>query len=192
MEDLFRAIEQCTRCPLHETRKYPIVGEGNHHAPIVLIGEGPGAAEDASGRPFVGKSGQLLEKILAACGFCREQHVFITNIVRCRPPNNRVPQEAEVQACLPFLHRQIELIDPQIIIVLGGTALQRYMGDKNLKVSKQHGQWLTQQGRLVMPVYHPAALLRNPQLKPAAWIDFKKVIEKYRELVDPNHFSPHY
>lgn len=189
---LHESIEQCTHCSLHTTRRHAIIGEGNPRAPIVVIGEAPGAAEDKIGRPFVGKSGQLLEKIFAACGFSRQHHIFLTNIVRCRPPDNRVPSEAEVQACIPFLRRQIQLIDPQIIITLGGTALQRYMEDKNLRVSGLRGQWLTKEKPLVMPVYHPAALLRNPRLKPIAWADFKKVIDKYRELVDQDHIAPHY
>jgi uracil-DNA glycosylase family 4 len=191
MENLRRVVQNCTRCPLCRTRGHAIFGEGNYRAPIVLIGEAPGGEEDRIGRPFVGPSGQLLDKILAACGFNRQQHVFITNIVRCRPPNNRLPSNIEVQACLPLLHQQIELINPQLIITLGGTALQRYMDDAALKITKVRGRWLTKYGRLVMPVYHPSALLRNPQLKSTTWADLRMVVKKYRELVDANHFSPH-
>lgn len=175
-----------------KTRKNSILGEGQQNAEILLVGEAPGADEDRVGRPFVGKSGQLLEKILDACGFTRKSHVFLSNIVRCRPPDNRVPTAAEVQACLPYLLEQIERINPQIIITLGATSLKKLLGDESCKISKVRGNWINWNGRLVMPVYHPAALLRNPNLKNDTWADFKRVIDKYRQLVDPDHYSQHY
>ncbi len=168
-----------------------IFGEGNYNAGIMLIGEAPGADEDRIGRPFVGKSGQLLDKILAACGFNREQHVFISNIVKCRPPGNRVPEENEVSACIKYLYSQIELVDPRILIPLGATALKRLFGDNSLKITRLRGDWMEWNGRLVMPVYHPSALLRNPNLKRDTWEDYKKVVYKYRELIDPWHHSDH-
>jgi len=191
MQQLKAEITACTKCELSRARNHVIFGEGNHHAEIMLIGEAPGADEDRVGRPFIGKSGMLLDKILAACGFTREQHVFISNIVRCRPPNNRVPTETEVQSCIPYLFRQIELIDPKILIPMGATALKRLLGDNTIKISKVRGRWLHLHDRLVMPVYHPAALLRNPGLKKDTWEDYKKVIFKYRDLVDPHHHSDH-
>lgn len=191
MDQLKSEIENCSKCDLCRTRNNVIFGEGNFNAAIMLVGEAPGADEDRIGRPFIGKSGQLLDKILAACGFTREDHVFISNIVRCRPPNNRVPAETEVQSCAPYLFRQIELIDPKILIPMGATALKHLLSDNSIKISKVRGHWLHLNDRLVMPVYHPAALLRNPNLKRDTWEDYKKVIFKYRELVDPNHHSDH-
>ena len=191
MENLLKRISICTNCGLSRTRQNVIFGEGSHSAEIMLVGEAPGADEDRSGRPFTGRSGQLLDKILAACGFTRQEHVFISNIVRCRPPENRVPTEDEVAACIPFLHEQIRLVDPKIIIPMGATALKRLLGDTTVKISRVRGRWLNWNNRLVMPVYHPAALLRNPGLKKDTWEDYKQVVFKYRELVDPAHHSDH-
>jgi DNA polymerase len=191
MEHLRKEVLHCQKCDLCQTRHHVIWGEGNPHSTIMLIGEAPGADEDAMGRPFVGKSGQLLDRILAACGFSREHHIFITNIVRCRPPQNRVPNEVEVQACIPYLWQQITLIDPKIIIPLGATALKRLLGDESIRISKVRGQWQHWNGRLVMPVYHPAAPLRNPALKKETWEDYQKVVHKFRELVDKDHHSDH-
>ena len=189
-ELLKQEVDNCTKCELSKTRTNVVFGEGFNKAEIMCIGEGPGYYEDIQGRPFVGKSGQLLDKILNVCGFTREDHVFIGNIVKCRPPNNRDPLSEEREACLPYLLSQIELIDPKIIILLGATALKGLI-DSNAKITKLRGQWIEWQGRLVMPVFHPSALLRNPKLKHDAWADFKKVVGKYRELVNPEHYSEH-
>lgn len=189
-ELLRNEILQCGKCGLANTRKHVIFGEGRPEARIMIIGEAPGRDEDRIGRPFVGQSGQLLDKILAACGFNRQEHVFISNIVKCRPPQNRVPTAQEAAICMPWLLQQIEYINPEIIILLGATAL-KYMAGEDQRISRVRGQWLTIQGRLAMPVYHPAALLRNPDLKRPTWEDFKKVVYKYRELVDPRHYSAH-
>jgi DNA polymerase len=154
----------------------------------MCIGEGPGQEEDLQGRPFVGRSGQLLDKILNVCGFNRQEHVFIANIVKCRPPNNRAPLPEERLMCIPYLYKQIELINPIIIVLLGATALNGLI-DPNLRITKVRGNWLMWNNRWVMPTYHPAALLRNPKLKYEAWEDFKKIVAKYRELVNPDHHS---
>lgn len=191
MEELKNRILSCEACPLHKTRNHVIFGEGNYKADIMIIGEAPGADEDRIGRPFVGKSGQLLDKILGACGFNREEHVFITNIVKCRPPGNRVPEEAEVMACIQYLYDQIDKVDPKIIIPLGATALKRLFKDNSLKITRLRGSWMEWNGRLVMPVFHPSALLRNPDLKRDTWEDYKKVVFKYRELINPDHYSAH-
>lgn len=183
-------ISKCAKCELSKTRQHVIFGEGNLHAKIFIIGEAPGYDEDLKGRPFIGKSGQLLDKILEACGFTRQEHVFISNIVRCHPPENRVPSRQEASTCLPWLTRQIELVDPKILILLGATALQ-YMAGPEHRISRERGTWINCQNRLAMPVYHPAALLRNPSLKRDTWEDFKKIVYKYRELVNPQHFSAH-
>ncbi len=190
LELLRRENINCTKCGLSGTRNKVIFGEGDLAADIFIIGEAPGRDEDIQGRPFVGKSGQLLDKILAACGFTRNEHVFISNIVKCRPPNNRVPTLQEAETCMPWLLKQIEMIDPKIIILLGATALKYILGSEH-KITHDHGNWFTWENRHVMPVFHPSALLRDPSLKRPEWEDFKKIVYKYRDLIDPNHYSPH-
>jgi len=187
---LKKEILQCTKCELNKTRIHVIFGEGNINAGIFIIGEAPGRDEDIQGRPFVGKSGQLLDKIMAACGFTRNEHVFISNIVKCRPPDNRVPKPEEAAVCMPWLLKQIELINPKILIMLGATAL-KYMIGQDRKITHERGNWIIWQERLAMPVYHPAALLRDPALKRDTWEDYKKIVFKYRELIDSNHYSAH-
>ena len=187
-ELLKQEVNQCTKCILSKTRTNVVFGEGSQNAKIMCIGEGPGYYEDQQGRPFVGKSGQLLDKILDVCGFNRKEHVFIGNIVKCRPPNNRDPLPEERESCLPYLYKQIEMIEPKIIILLGATALKGLI-DPNAKITKVRGEWLNWNDRLVMPTFHPSALLRNEKLKRSAWEDFKKVVAKYREIVNENHHS---
>lgn len=187
-ELLKQEVNQCTKCALSKTRTNVVFGEGSQNAGIMLIGEGPGYYEDQQGRPFVGKSGQLLDKILDVCGFTRKEHVFIGNIVKCRPPNNRDPLPEERESCLPYLYKQIEMIEPKIIILLGATALKGLI-DPNAKITKVRGEWLNWNDRLVMPTFHPSALLRNEKLKKPVWEDFKKVVAKYRELINKEHHS---
>jgi DNA polymerase len=153
----------------------------------MLIGEGPGADEDREGIAFIGKAGQLLDKILEACNFTRERHVYISNIVKCRPPGNRKPEKEEMAACLPYLEEQIELIDPAIVVAMGATALKGLKGGEP-KITAERGKWQYLGTRLLMPTYHPAALLRNPTLKRPAWEDFKSIVRKYIELVDEGHY----
>jgi len=190
MEALKAEILNCTKCGLSKTRNHVIFGEGNINAGIMIIGEAPGRDEDMVGRPFVGKSGQLLDKILSACGFTREEHIFISNIVKCRPPDNRVPTPQEANVCMPWLLKQIELINPKILILLGATALKYMVGTEH-KITREHGNWINCSHKLTMPVYHPAALLRDPGLKRDTWQDFKKIVVKYHELVNPQHYSAH-
>jgi len=190
LESLRPGILNCTLCGLARTRNHVIFGEGNPNAGIMLIGEAPGRDEDIQGRPFVGLSGQLLDKILAACGFTRNEHVFISNIVKCRPPGNRLPSTDEASLCMPWLLRQIEIINPKIMILLGATAL-KYMAGSDYRIKKDHGKWISISDRLAIPVYHPAALLRDPSLKRDTWEDFKIIFHKYRELVDSKHHSPY-
>ena len=187
---LSHRVKNCTNCELHLKRKNTVFGMGNPFAEIMLIGEGPGQDEDLQGVPFVGKSGQLLDKILGACGFNREEHVYIANIVKCRPPGNRDPLPEEREACLPYLQMQIKLIKPKIIILLGSTALKGLV-DPEARITKLRGEWILWENHLVMPTYHPSALLRKEAQKKDAWEDFKKVYFKYRELVDSSHTSPH-
>lgn len=189
-DSLKNDVLTCQRCSLFEKRNHVIFGEGNPDAEILIIGEGPGQQEDLEGRPFIGPSGQLLDKIFEACNFTREKHLFITNIVRCRPPENRKPTTEEAAECMPWLISQISMIRPEIIVLLGATAL-KFMAGPDYKISRDHGKWMEVLGIDAMPVYHPSALLRKPSLKSDAWKDFKEIVFKYRELVDPEHTSPH-
>ena len=191
LDKLKKQVIACRRCPLFKSRNNPVFGEGNQKAEIFIIGEAPGREEDTIGRPFVGRSGKLLDKIFSACGFTRTEHLYIGNIIKCRPPGNRAPLPGEVSQCLPYLHQQIDWINPSIIVLLGASALTNMVGT-NLKISRERGKWIHQGDRWIMPVYHPSALLRNPSLKRDTWEDFKKVILKYRELVHPEHHSNYF
>lgn len=177
----------CQRCPLRKGCRQVVVSTGVTSAQLMLIGEGPGADEDAQGLPFVGKAGQLLDNILHAGGFSRQTNVYITNVVKCRPPENRIPTEEERQACLPILRQQYRLLQPKIVLLLGATAVQTVI-DPQARITKVRGQWVEKDGVWFMPTYHPAALLRNEMLKKDVWDDMKQVIQKYREVVDANHF----
>lgn len=181
LEELKNSIADCRKCSLAGNRTNVVFGEGNPFALLMFIGEGPGAEEDRLGRPFVGAAGQLLDRILAACGITREE-VYIANIVKCRPPGNRAPLREEAQACLPHLRRQIELIKPRIIVLLGSTALQ-YLVSSEARITKTRGQWIDRlYGAQVMPTYHPAALLRDPSKKRPVWEDFQKIRDAYFSL----------
>lgn len=181
LDELNELIHDCIECPLGETRNKFVFGEGNPNAEIFVIGEGPGADEDAQGRPFIGRAGQLLTKILKAIEFERED-VFIGNIVKCRPPNNRRPEAAEVEKCEQYLHKQIELIDPQFILALGLTAVDTLLKSKH-KMADIRGNFMDYRGRRMMVTYHPAALLRNPALKKPVWEDVQKLRAAYDEYM---------
>lgn len=187
IETLAKHCQSCRRCQLGTTRINAVVGRGNLQAPIVIIGEGPGQNEDETGLPFVGKAGKLLEKILAAVKLDSEKDVYICNIVKCRPPDNRVPAAEEIAACKPYLLEQIRLIDPKIILLTGATAVKGLTGDKR-GISKIRGTWMEWEGRLCMPIFHPAYLLRNPsreQGKPKwlMWQDIQTVRAKLDEIL---------
>lgn len=177
----------CQRCPLRKGCRQVVVSAGVTSAKLMLIGEGPGADEDAQGLPFVGKAGQLLDNILHVGEFSRQNNVYITNVVKCRPPGNRIPTEEERQACLPILRQQYRLLQPKIVLLLGATAVQTVI-DPQARITKVRGQWVEKDGVWFMPTYHPAALLRNEMLKKDVWDDMKQVIQRYREVVDANHF----
>ena len=167
----------CTLCSLSSTRTNVVFGEGNPDAALMFVGEGPGADEDATGRPFVGRAGELLTKMIGAMGYARTD-VYIANIVKCRPPGNRVPEENERQSCLPFLQQQISLVSPQAIVLLGQTAAASLLGQA-VGISKLRGKEARLSrfpGIRVMPTYHPAYLLRNPSAKAEVWEDLKKVM----------------
>ncbi len=155
----------------------------------MVIGEGPGADEDRLGRPFVGKAGQLLDKILASGGFDRHRNAYIANVVKCRPPGNRVPTPTECLACLPYLREQMYILQPKVVLLLGATALRGVLGVTE-GITKARGNWIEQDGVWYLPTFHPAALLRDPRRKVEVWADIQSLFWKYRELVDPQHTSP--
>ena len=164
---------KCTRCDLCKTRNNVVFGDGNEKAKIVFIGEGPGENEDLQGKPFVGRAGKLLDELLSLTGMDRTK-VYICNMVKCRPPQNRDPSPAEQEACSEWLRRQIEIIDPAIIICVGRIAATSLI-NPNFKITQQHGEWFEIDGRKYMAVLHPAALLRDPRKKPETFADFQKI-----------------
>lgn len=184
LDELKEMALACCRCGLRPECSGVVFGEGNPGARLLLIGEGPGAEEDRLGRPFAGKAGQLLDQILGAIGLDRFEHTYIANVVKCRPPNNRVPRPEEARQCLPWLYRQIELISPALIVLLGGTALQNLV-DPDARITRMRGQWLeSRSGIKIMPTYHPAALLRDPGKKRPVWEDFQKVRDEYNSIIN--------
>jgi DNA polymerase len=166
----------CTACVLHEKRKNSVFARGNPDAELVFVGEGPGRDEDIQGLPFVGKAGQLLDRMIAAMGFSQDE-IYICNIVKCRPPDNRTPRPEEARACSRFLVPQIELVAPKVIVALGRCAAE------NLDVAPPEGRWRGRWGQWhgipVMPTYHPAFLLRSPQFKRAVWEDLQQVMARF-------------
>jgi DNA polymerase len=178
LEELDMLINKCTKCPLHKSRINFVFGVGDPDADVMVVGEGPGAEEDARGEPFVGRAGKLLNEILKAINFKREE-VYIANIVKSRPPGNRTPNAEEMDACLPYLKKQIELIKPKLILCLGLTAAQGLL-KKRESLTKMRGQLFEYMDAKVMVTYHPAALLRNPNWKRPCWED----VQMFRKLYD--------
>ncbi len=173
-------VAACQNCALCNTRTNTVFGEGNINAEILFVGEGPGREEDLQGRPFVGPAGQLLDKMLASIELDRTK-VYIANIVKCRPPQNRVPLEDEALTCLPYLRAQTGLIKPKIIVCLGATAA-KYIYDRDVRITKERGIWKEKKGVWIIPTYHPAALLRDPEKKKESWEDLKSIQARYIEL----------
>ena len=183
LDELKKALESFDGCPLKKTAKNTVFGQGNPNADVMLIGEAPGADEDRLGLPFVGLSGQLLDKQLQAVGLSRQTNVYISNIIPWRPPGNRSPSDTEISLCLPFIKRHIELVNPKIIVTLGSIAFTSLIG-KGETISKARGIWHSYQteGLIapidVLPIFHPAFLLRTPAQKKASWHDFLMIQEK--------------
>jgi DNA polymerase len=167
-------IGDCTRCKLHRGRTKLVFGDGNPKADLVFVGEGPGRDEDAQGLPFVGRAGKLLTQMIEAMGLQR-QDVYICNVVKCRPPENRTPEKDEVETCSPFLLRQLDAISPKVIVCLGSVAAQTLL-ETNRGISHFRGEWLDFRGKKLMATYHPAYLLRNPSAKGEVWKDLQKVM----------------
>ena len=180
-EDLRNDCMGCTRCGLCETRTNLVFGVGVPDAEIVFIGEGPGEQEDLRGEPFVGRGGQLLDKYLDAIGLSRKSNIYIGNMVKCRPPQNRDPKPEEQDACIVWLREQIRLIRPKIIVCLGRISAQRII-DPDFRVTRQHGEFIEKNGVWMMGTFHPAALLRNPRQKPDALEDFLRLRAKIAEV----------
>lgn len=180
LESVHQRYARCSRCPLHQGRTRIVLGEGNPASLLMFVGEGPGADEDRQGRPFVGRAGQLLSRMLEAAQIPREE-IFITNIVKCRPPGNRTPQEEEMETCITILREQFVAIRPKLIVTLGSTPT-RALIDPAARITRVRGRWVERKGVRMMPTFHPAYLLRNPQAKREAWIDFQAIRDAYREV----------
>ena len=179
-EELEQSIKDCKKCKLCTNRSNIVFGTGNKEATLMMIGEGPGADEDKEGIPFVGKAGQLMNKAFEGIGIKREE-IYIANIVKCRPPSNRVPEEEEAEACLNYLRNQVVLIKPKIIVLLGSTALKNILG-KDYSITASRGKWIEKKGIMYMPTWHPAALLRDENKKIEFWKDLKEVKKQYDSI----------
>ena len=181
LDELEIKCKNCTKCDSCEGRTNLVFGVGKKDADIMLIGEGPGENEDLQGQPFVGRSGQLLDKFLASVDLSRDKNVYIANMVKCRPPKNRDPKPEEQDMCINWLREQFKIIKPKIIVCVGRISAQKLI-DKNFKVTQQHGEFIDKNGTLFMGTYHPAAILRNPNNKEAAFGDWLALRDKINEL----------
>lgn len=179
--ELKSRCEQCRACGLCETRNNVVFGVGNPNAEVLFIGEGPGENEDLRGEPFVGRAGKLLDTMLEAVGLSRRHNIYIANMVKCRPPQNRDPLPEEQEACAHWLQEQIHLIKPKIVVCLGRIAAFHFISP-DFKVTRQHGEFFEKDGILYMGMFHPAAILRNPNQKPVAFEDFVKLRNKVEEI----------
>lgn len=181
-EELIEECSKCKKCNLSKTRTNIVIGRGNRNADLMLIGEGPGKQEDLQGIPFVGAAGKLLDLLFDALMITEDMY-YIANIVKCRPPSNRVPFEQEAQQCLPYLREQVRLVQPKIVVCLGATAI-KYIVDKGAMITKIRGKWIEREQFWIMPTFHPAALLRDESKKIFMWEDFKKVKQKIDQLIN--------
>ncbi len=180
-ETLKKECLKCTKCRLCETRMNVVFGYGNPLSEIMFIGEGPGEQEDLQGKPFVGRSGKLLDKMLAEIGLSREENIYIANIVKCRPPKNRDPLPEEQEMCIDWLRNQTALLKPKIIVAVGRIAAMKII-DENIKITKDHGKFYKKKNILFMPTIHPAAVLRNPKQKALVEEDFLNLKQKIEEI----------
>lgn len=181
LDELEKECQGCTKCELCSTRTNLVFGQGKKDTDIMLIGEGPGENEDLQGKPFVGRSGQLLDKFLAAVDLSRDKNVYIANMVKCRPPKNRDPKPEEQDMCIGWLREQFKIIRPKIIVCVGRISAQKLI-DPNFRVTKEHGIFIERNGVLMMGTFHPAAILRNPNNKELAFQDWLKLRDKIQEL----------
>ena len=179
--DLERRCFQCRKCALADTRTNVVFGAGQNTAEVMFVGEGPGEQEDLQGEAFVGRAGQLLDEMLSLIGLSRQSNFYIANIVKCRPPQNRDPLNTEQDACIPWLEEQIALVQPRLIICLGRVAAQRLI-KPDFKITQEHGQWFRRGDAWITAIYHPAALLRDPEKKPDTFVDLRAIRAKIREV----------
>ena len=187
LKEIAQQTSVCTRCKLHYSRRKAVPGAGNPQSEIMFVGEGPGFHENQQGLPFVGAAGQFLDELLAEANLKRED-VFITNVVKCRPPGNRDPQPEELEACRPYLERQIAAINPDVIVTLGRFSMGNYI--RNGKISSIHGRSFWSNGRMIIPMYHPAAALHQPSLRSVVVEDFKKLPEMVAEAKETRQNNP--
>jgi DNA polymerase len=176
LEELNEEVKKCTKCNLCKNRTNTVLGSGNPKARLMFIGEGPGADEDMQGLPFVGKAGKLMNEAFKGLGINREE-VYIANIVKCRPPNNRTPLKEEATACMDYLRNQVIIVNPEIIVLMGNTALKNILGEE-YGITSSRGKWVTKKNIKYMPTFHPAALLRDESKKIDFWNDLKLVVEE--------------
>lgn len=182
---LAEEVKRCTKCRLHASRTQTAFSRGSPDAELVFVGEGPGAEEDRQGLPFVGAAGQLLDKMIGAMGYHRDE-VYIANVVKCRPPQNRKPEPDEMEACMPYLREQLELIGPKVIVALGATGVEGMLGSRAGGITRLRGTWKLYRGRIpLMPTFHPAYLLRSPEKKRDVWNDLKQVLHKLGRQAPP-------
>ena len=178
--DIEQHVAACACCPLSQTRRMPVMGRGNHLADIMLIAEAPGEQEDQQGIPFVGRSGEILDRLLKDCGLSREE-IYITNIIKCHPPGNRDPEEEEKEACFPYLKYETFLLKPRIIVCLGRVAAQRIIAP-DFRITRQHGTWIYRKNCALTATYHPSAILRDPAKYEAVKEDFLGVVREWEDL----------
>ncbi len=182
LSDMLVELQNCTRCPLHLSRTNVVLGDGNPCSEVMLVGEAPGRQEDLQGKPFVGKAGQLLDKMLASVGLSRD-HLYITNVLKCRPPNNRDPLPEELSSCKPFLIRQVRLLEPKVVLTLGRYSLWTFLS-RGVKISQVRGKLFytefASKKLIILPTFHPAFVLRNPKYEPI----YKRDFQRLRELID--------
>lgn len=187
LRNIAEDVSKCKKCDLQHSREKGVPGEGPSNAEIMLIGEGPGFHENMQGRPFVGAAGDLLVELLDSIGLTRE-HVFITNVVKCRPPSNRDPSPEELQACSPYLDKQIQIINPKVIVTLGRFSMAKFL--PQAKISEIHGKPFTVKGKLIVPFYHPAAALHRPSLRATVEGDFSKLPELIKDVKKAPEVQP--
>jgi DNA polymerase len=180
-DELEKTCGGCTKCALYETRTNVVFGVGNKNAEVLFVGEGPGEQEDLQGEPFVGRAGKLLDDMLQIIALDRKKNIYIANIVKCRPPRNRDPLNTEQDACIDYLRGQFRLLSPKIVVCLGRIAACRLIGE-DFKITRDHGKWYDKDGVRFMALYHPAALLRDPNRRPETFIDLKELERGIKEI----------
>ena len=177
--DIEQHVNTCMHCPLSQSRHYPVMGRGDHQAKLMLIAEAPGGQEDIQGLPFVGPSGEILDRLFKDCGLSREK-IYLTNILKCNPPGNRDPREEEIKACLPYLKYETYLLKPRIIVCLGRVAAQRIISP-DFRITRQHGTWTYRKNYALTATYHPSAILRDASNYELAKADFLEIVKKLKE-----------